>query len=132
MLWDFQTQSDGCKRKHLRDANGVAIKRYYYLWFIATDAKAQGQGLASNVIVRWQDKAAKEGYSIWIEATTEKSRNTYMRLGCEVVQEMCLGKGTHDASGAIHQGGSGVPFWALIWRPDFREKESSKTSEADG
>ena len=128
MLLDFEAQSDACKTKGLRDANGKPIKRYYYLWFIATEPHARGQGLASRVVARWQDKAAEEALPIWLEATTAKSRDVYLRCGFELVQEMCLGKGTHAASGAKQEGGPGVPVWAMIWRPDFRKKELSKTN----
>ena len=123
MFLDFEAQSDSCKKKGLRDANGKLIKRYYYLWFIATDFHARGQGLASRMVSRYQDKAKEEGYAIWLEATTPKSRDIYLRQGFKIVQEMCLGKGTHAASGAREKGGSGVPVWAMIWRPDFLKQK---------
>ena len=37
MLFEFEAQTNAIKRQHLRDANGQPIKKYYYLWFIATD-----------------------------------------------------------------------------------------------
>ena len=54
---------------------------------------------------------------LWLEATTEHSRDIYLRLGFEVVHEMVLGKGTHAPSGAMEAGGPGVKIWGMIWWP---------------
>ena len=70
MLWDYTRQSDACKAKGLRDEDGKPIKQYHYLFFIATDPAARGQGIASKVVARFQDQAANEGLPIWLEATT--------------------------------------------------------------
>lgn len=118
MLVDFQRQSDASKRRHLKDANGAPIKRYNYLFFIATDFHARGQGLASKVIARYQEKSGKENLPIWLEATTKKSRDIYHRQGFEILDEIRLGEGTHAESGAKQEGGPGVPQWSMMWRPN--------------
>lgn len=116
MLYDYQRQSDSCKERGLRGANGKAITRYHYLFFIATDPSARGQGLASKLMIK-QQQATQDGLPIWLEATTKHSRDIYERLGFKEVQEMKLGKGTHSAGGAFEKGGPGVRLWAMFWSP---------------
>ena len=117
MLADFKSQSNACKRRFLRDADGNPVKRYHYLFFLATDPKARGKGLASEVVARFQQKATADGLPIWLEATTKHSRDVYKRLGFEELHEMKLGKGTHAASGVVEKGGAGVSTFAMIWWP---------------
>ena len=118
MLVDFQSQSDQCKKRGLRDTNGKKITRYHYLFFIATDPEARGQGLASKIVARYQQQGG--GLPLWLEATTKHSRDIYERLGFEEVQEMKVGEGTHAASGAFQKGGPGISIWAMIWRPSSK------------
>ena len=117
MLIDYQAQSDATKAAHLLTPTGRQIKQYHYLFFIATDFPSRGRGLASKLVSRWQEQASKDGLPIWLEATTEHSRDVYVRLGFEVVREMRVGKGTHGASGGMEEGGEGVGIWAMIWWP---------------
>ncbi|KAK3690827.1 hypothetical protein LTR37_018955 [Vermiconidia calcicola] len=121
MLLDFGSQSDACKQKYLRDSKGNPVKRHHYLYFIATDLHARGQGLASKMIARWQEKALEDGLPIWLEATTPRSRDIYARRGFKVVEEMRVGKGTHVESGTMEEGGNGVPLWAMIWWPEWKK-----------
>ena len=118
MLSEFVPQSGACKAKGLVDSNGKKITRYWYLFFIATDFHARGQGIASKVVAKWQEKAATDGLPIWLEATTKHSRDIYERLGFQEVQEMRLGRGTHAPSGKFEKGGEGVSIWAMVWKPE--------------
>ena len=109
MFIEFEAQTNAAKKKYLRDAKGKPLKQFYYLWFIATDRPARGQGLAARVVGKWQEKAANEGQAIWLEATTAKSRDVYTRCGFrEVGEPISMGKGTHAATGAYEEGGPGV------------------------
>ena len=58
---------------------------------------------------------------IWLEATTPRSRDVYLKLGFEVVEEIVLGKGKAGEDGRAKKGGEGVKVWAMIWRPTPRE-----------
>lgn len=122
MVVDYQGQCDKYKKRHLRDSNGKRLTRYHYLFFIATDPDARGQGLASKVIQQRQQQAAKDGLPIWLEASSAHSKDVYARLGFEMVHEMKLGKGTHAASGVPEQGGPGASSWQMIWWPPKEEK----------
>lgn len=113
MLVDYQSRSDACKKEALPKD----VERYWYLFFIGTDEKARGRGLASGVIGRQQVKAAERDLPIWLEATTPSSRDIYKKCGFEVVGEFVLGKGSHAATGKIEKGGPGVTVWAMFWRP---------------
>lgn len=129
MLIDFQSQSDASKKRGLRDSKGKPIARYHYLFFIATDFQARGQGLAFKVVARYQQKATMDGLPLWLEATTKHSRDIYERLGFDEVQEMRLGQGTHAASGAIEKGGPGVSIWAMIWFPPSQNDSAGHISQ---
>lgn len=129
MLWDFEHQLEACKRKGLVDSDGNVVKKYHYLFFIATDEAARGKGLASKLVAQYQEKAAAENVPIWIEATTAHSRDVYARQGFRVVQDMCLGKGTHAASGVMEKGGPGVVLYTMIWWPE-PSKDNTKTNRS--
>ncbi|CAK3849354.1 Acyl- N-acyltransferase [Lecanosticta acicola] len=117
MLWDFQAQSDKMKKKHLQ-----GIKDYWYLFFIATEEEARGQGLATRIIARYQNFAAKDGLPIWLEATTAHSRDIYLRCGFKQLDQLVMGKGTHASTGKQERGGSGVKLWPMIWKPESISK----------
>ena len=121
MTVDYQRQADACKRKHLVDSSGKPLRRYHYLFFIATDFPARGKGLASQVVAKYQSQAAIDGLPIWLEASSEHSRNIYARLGFKVLQTLCFGKGTHGTDGLYQRGGPGVTIWAMCWWPPSKE-----------
>lgn len=128
ILIDFQQQSDACKRKYLRDENGKRLKRYHYLFIIATDLPARGKGLASEIIRQWQRKATEDQLPIWLEASTPRARDVYLRQGFKVVQELRMGKGTHTENGCRATEGEaapGVPFWAMVWWPKMTKDEKA-------
>lgn len=132
MFHDFEAQTEAAKKKHIRDAQGNPIKGYYYLWFIATDRPARGQGLAGKVVSQWLEKAAKEDRVVWLEATTAKARDVYARCGFKVMGEILLGKGTHAATGKYQKDGPGVMIWPMFWRPDFRDGVDGVAKGANG
>lgn len=118
---DFQASTDKAKKRYLK-----GVKRYWYLFFIATEEGARGQGLASKVIEGWKEVAGSEGLPIWLEATTARSRDVYVRCGFEVLEEMVVGKGTHANSGEVEKGGPGVSIWAMVWWPEKGEQDGDK------
>ena len=84
---------------------------------MGTEVHARGRGLASKVIRERQKVAAAEKLPIWVEASKKNARDVYARCGFEVIGEMKLGAGTHDAAGFKEEGGPGVTIWSMIWEP---------------
>jgi hypothetical protein len=50
----------------------------------------------------------------WLEATTAKSRDIYLKYGFRVVGEGRIGKGELDEQAGTLVGGPGVPIWGMI------------------
>lgn len=75
-------------------------------------------GLAPAILRKVLERAGKEGLPVWIEATTERSRHTYRKVGFEDVAEVKLGKGKVNAEGRLEKGGPGVSMFAMIWWPE--------------
>lgn len=112
MIMEFSPMADAAKTRGLKGQT-----RYYYVFFVGTADRAQGQGLGSALMRELQDVARKDGLPLWLEATTESSRRLYERLGFEIVEQMTLGTGEAAADGSLQKGGEGVPVWGMIWWP---------------
>lgn len=113
MLFEFEPKTDAMKAKALQKG-----EKYHYVFFIGTREDARGQGLASELIRYHQKVLHSSGLPIWLEATTSHSRDIYARLGFQVVDEIVLGKGRAGPDGRTSKGGTGVPIWGMIWRPE--------------
>ncbi|KAI6833686.1 hypothetical protein KC332_g4323 [Hortaea werneckii] len=113
MLGEYQPLADSMKAKGLKGA-----KRYYYVFFLATNKMARGKGLSSALLRRVQAIARSEGLPVWLEATTEYSWKLYSHLGFETVDQVTLGKNVASSEGLQQQGGEGVPVWGMVWFPD--------------
>ena len=98
----------------------VKKEKYFYFFFIGTREDCQGRGHASTLIRHRQALATEANLPIWMEATTAKSRNIYLKLGFEVVQEIVIGKGRVGSDGLVTEGEKavGVPLWGMVWRPE--------------
>ena len=91
---------------------------YYYVFFLGTLESARGQGLASAWLRRCQETAWKDEKAIWLESSTEHSRDLYLRLGWEIKDVVAVGKGMVDKEGKLAEGGEGARLWGMVWRPD--------------
>ncbi len=82
------------------------------------------RGLASSIIAEYQEKMKKngDGRPIWLEASTERARNVYLRRGFRVAEVMHFGVGTHAADGTFKEGGEGVQSTAMYWSPSWEQK----------
>lgn len=136
MLSEFHAQKSAAITKALRKGD-----KFYYLFFIGTRKDCRGKGLtlnqsplplsgfslctsaisglASALVKHYQAIATGDGLPIWLESSTEHSRNLYTRLGFETVHEMVMGKGRAAADGTACEGGEGVKIWGMIWRPSL-------------
>ncbi|EME80326.1 uncharacterized protein MYCFIDRAFT_198585 [Pseudocercospora fijiensis CIRAD86] len=116
MLRDFSAQVEKVKKKWKKESG---IREFWYLFFVGTRKADRGKGLASEMIRRWQRREEVGGnFPIWLEATTERSRDLYKRLGFRELEVLVMGKGTHGRDGAVEKGGEGVRLWAMVWMPE--------------
>ena len=94
------------------------INKCYYMFIISTAESERGKGLSTNLIRAFQRRVAHEGYPIWTEATTRKSRRVYEKCGFKLVEEITLGKGEVNRDGKACKGGEGVLWHAMVWYPE--------------
>ncbi|KAK3328550.1 hypothetical protein B0T19DRAFT_424898 [Cercophora scortea] len=92
-------------------------KKHWYLFIMGTAIDRRRQGLASELLVYVQDRARSDGRPLWLEATTEISRDLYLKHGFKTVGEVILGKGQVGPDGMPKKGGEGVVIWCMCWRP---------------
>jgi hypothetical protein len=112
MLYEFPSHLEPAKKKGLKGQTS-----FYYVFFMATHPLAESQGHCSAIMRSYQSRAADALLPIWLEATTEKSRDVYLHLGWVVVEEMVLGKGQAGADGEPKMDGEGARMWAMVWWP---------------
>jgi len=87
------------------DANHPA-EHHYYLWLLAVDPDRQGRGIGSALMRPVLDRCDDEGVPAYLEATSTRNRDLYLRNGFEVVE-------------MVHWPGGGPPLW-LMWREPSR------------
>ena len=93
------------------------LKKYWYIFIIGTKLDRRRQGLASALLRHAQETGRKDGAPLWLEATTESSRDLYVKHGFKVVGEIVLGEGKVERDGLPKRGGEGVTIWGMYWRP---------------
>lgn len=87
-------------------------------------------GLAKAIMRHYQEKARVDNLPIWLEATTANSRNLYLSLGFQEIEEITLGKGKVAADATPTPGGSGVTLWAMVWWPESGIQSSESDSRS--
>jgi ribosomal protein S18 acetylase RimI-like enzyme len=75
---------------------------HYYLWFVGVHPGRQGQGIGSQLMRPVLERADEEGMPAYLEATSPRNRDLYLRQGFEVTEE-------------VRWPGGGPPLW-LMWR----------------
>lgn len=69
--------------------------------------------------------AQSENLPIWLEATTRNSRDLYLSLGFQQIEEITLGKGKVTANAEVQAGGPGIPLYAMVWWPESSNQEAT-------
>lgn len=72
----------------------------------------------SDVIRPVLQMAKEMKWPVVLEATTEKSRDVYLHLGLEILEEITVGKGKIDREGRAKEGGEGCLLWSMMKRCD--------------
>lgn len=74
-------------------------------------------GLVRAAMEPYLQKASEEGLPVWIEATTEHSRDVYAHLGFQLIDEVKIGAGKADRDGNARFGGEGATVYCMIAEP---------------
>jgi GNAT superfamily N-acetyltransferase len=106
-------------------------EKFYYVILMGTKADCRKQGLGSALIRHMQAIAGKEDCPIWLEATTEYSRDVYADLGFTMVEEILLGKGKVGSDGLAKKDGEGVKVWGMIWTPRDDSKDAMNQAKEE-
>ena len=102
----------------MRSSSDLSLLPIYFF----ADSRAHRTGLASALMRHYQTLAAAAGHPIWLEATTAYSRDIYVRLGFQIIDEIVLGKGQVAPDGTTSEGGEGVKVWGMLWRPEMAKQ----------
>ncbi|CAI6094864.1 unnamed protein product, partial [Clonostachys chloroleuca] len=107
-LWEIGI---GCFKRAMIEYNGsveplmkkaftkTEQKDHWYIFIMATDVDRRRKGHASELLAHLQNRAREGKHPIWLEATTDPSRELYLKLGFEVVGDINLGKGVVGKDG---------------------------------
>ncbi len=72
------------EQRHMREP-------HYYIAYVGVAPEAQGQGLGTRLLRPTLDRCDDDGLPAYLEATSERSRTLYERLGFYVEGELRLG-----------------------------------------
>ncbi len=72
------------ENRHIREP-------HYYVAYVGVASAAQGQGLGTRLLHPTLDRCDEEGLPAYLEATSERNRALYERLGFRVQGELRLG-----------------------------------------
>ena len=66
---------------------------HYYLFFLGTRPEWQGRGIGSGLMTPVLETCDREHVPAYLEATSERNKALYLRLGFEVADEIRLPDG---------------------------------------
>jgi GNAT superfamily N-acetyltransferase len=75
---------------------------HWYLWLLGVDPRRQGEGLGSRLLAEVLERCDRDGVPAYLEATTPRNRELYLRHGFE-------------DSGELRLPGDGPRLWPM-WR----------------
>ncbi|KAF2279209.1 uncharacterized protein EI97DRAFT_430302 [Westerdykella ornata] len=98
---------------------------YFEVKLVATDEAYRGRGLCPALMRKVQERAAREGKPVWLEASNANARRQYLKLGFKEVREegpLKLGQGKCGEDGQKkkkgEEGATGVSVWPMVWWPE--------------
>jgi len=71
-------------------------------------------GAISAVVLPYLARAEQDQLSVWLEATSLDVVTLYQHFGFRVLEEITVGVGRVDGSGAPRKGGEGVKAWLML------------------
>ncbi|KAM7211793.1 putative increased recombination centers protein 11 [Rhypophila decipiens] len=110
--------ADTCHHMLPKAFNKEEQENHWYIIIIGTELDRRRKGLASDILGYIKDLARKDGRPVWIESTTETSRDLYVKNGfTELDDVVVLGQGKVGSDGIPKKNGEGVTIRCLYWRP---------------
>jgi len=92
-----------------------AVRPHYHLDFLARNpAVPKIPGAISAVVLPYLARAEQDQLSVWLEATSLDVVTLYQHFGFRVLEEITVGVGRVDGSGALKRGGEGVKAWLML------------------
>lgn len=91
--------------------------KHWYVFIMGTAVDRRRQGLASALLANMQGYARTDGRPLWLEATTDLSRDLYPNHGFVNHGEIFLGKGKVGRNGLPKKDGEEIVIWSMSWRP---------------
>ncbi|KAL4982928.1 hypothetical protein BDW68DRAFT_191755 [Aspergillus falconensis] len=101
----------------------LGSQQHYYIFALGTEYEHQGKGLARALLESQKETAWCSEVPIWLEATTEYSRDLYLSLGFEEVEQITIGQGKVNQDGFLQKDGQGVTLWAMVWWPRSSQRD---------
>ncbi|EJU00912.1 hypothetical protein DACRYDRAFT_22765 [Dacryopinax primogenitus] len=94
------------------ERRGLEMKDAWYLVNICVDPAEQGRGYTSLLMSaansRWPEKP------MLLESSTPKSRDVYLHLGFELLEQVNLGRGEVTPEGVLGEDREGITLWCMI------------------
>jgi ribosomal protein S18 acetylase RimI-like enzyme len=69
------------------------VEPHHYLFLLGTRPEAQGRGLGSSLLALVLERCDRNRVPAYLEATSERNRQLYLRYGFEVTSEITLNGG---------------------------------------
>jgi len=102
-----------------KDTN-TEVRIFYHLALLVRDTSASKQETAQAVreaIELYLSKAKEEDVPIFLEASSQASKDEFEARGFEAVEQTAVGQGRVDEKGWPTEGGAGVKVWGMIFNP---------------
>ncbi|AEF39530.1 GNAT family N-acetyltransferase [Hoyosella subflava] len=94
----------------LMDEHHPKDKEHQYLWLLGTRPEWQSQGIGSALMRPVLEACDRDGMPAYLEATSARNRDLYLRHGFEITEVLSLSEGP--------------PLWCM-WRSPRRSPEHS-------
>ncbi|KAK5939637.1 hypothetical protein PMZ80_008016 [Knufia obscura] len=102
-----------------KDTN-TEVRTFYHLALLVRDTDASKQETAQAVkeaMDVYLEKAKASDVPIFLEASSQESKDEFEARGFEAVEQVAVGQGRVDARGWPTEGGDGVKVWGMIYNP---------------
>ncbi|PRP77996.1 hypothetical protein PROFUN_14084 [Planoprotostelium fungivorum] len=116
-MLDYSSYVDPVKAKYLKG------RPYYYCFIVGTLPEHRGKGHCKALFKEHLEKGDR--LPLWLEATSENSRDIYKKMGFEVLETVVMGVGQVDGKGySDGETKEGVTLWCMLREPRDEKTDS--------